>query len=81
MSIRAKPEALRRSANLLIDGELLNAAEHLSIDVSQAAEQGIAQAVRSARERQWLAENREALESYNAYVEANGLPLAKYRQF
>lgn len=29
----------------------------------------------------WLEENREALEASNAWVEANGLPLAGKRQF
>ncbi len=29
----------------------------------------------------WLAANREALDSSNAYVEEHGLPLAKYRMF
>jgi len=32
-------------------------------------------------ENQWVQENREAIESSNAYVEKNGLPLAKYRMF
>ena len=29
----------------------------------------------------WLRENLDALQSSNDYVEQNGLPLAKYRQF
>ena len=29
----------------------------------------------------WLEENREALESYNDYVDRVGLPFARYRQF
>jgi antitoxin CcdA len=33
------------------------------------------------REKRWLEENREALESSNAYVEARGLPLAKHRPY
>ena len=34
---------------------------------------------RSKRAEQWLEENREALDSWNAWVEKHGLPLAKYR--
>ena len=30
---------------------------------------------------QWLRDNAIALESSNAYIEANGLPLARHRQF
>ena len=29
----------------------------------------------------WIAENREALEGSNEWVEKHGLPLAKYRMF
>lgn len=81
MSVRAKPETLRRAANLSIDSDLIDQAKALSINLSRAAEDGIANAVRKERERQWLEENREALESSNEWVEKNGLPLAEYRQF
>ena len=33
-----------------------------------------------SRER-WLAENRPAMDAWNAYVEAHGVPLAEFRQF
>jgi len=29
----------------------------------------------------WLIENREALDSYNAYIAKHGLPLARFRPF
>jgi hypothetical protein len=32
-------------------------------------------------QREWLEENRAAIESWNQWVEKHGLPLAKYRQF
>ena len=33
------------------------------------------------RGQQWREENREAMESSNAWVKKHGLPLARYRQF
>ncbi|MDG3444155.1 type II toxin-antitoxin system CcdA family antitoxin [Nitrospirillum amazonense] len=30
---------------------------------------------------QWLADNKDAIADWNAFVEKNGLPLADYRQF
>ena len=36
---------------------------------------------RSEAAERWLEENREALESYNDYVDRNGIPLTRYRQF
>jgi antitoxin CcdA len=71
----------RKAANLSIDEGVLADAKALDINVSRAAETGIAEAVRTEKGRRWLEENREALESSNAWVEKHGLPLAKYRQF
>ncbi|WP_273133266.1 type II toxin-antitoxin system CcdA family antitoxin [Marinobacter vinifirmus] len=51
------------------------------MNVSRSAEAGIAEAVKLHRQNKWLNENAKALESSNAYVEANGLPLARHRQF
>jgi len=38
-------------------------------------------AVAKKRAEQWVAENAKAFDCWNAYVEKNGLPLAKYRSF
>ena len=60
---------------------LSNEAKSLGINVSRSAEAGIAEAVRLHKQKKWLNENVEALESSSAYVETNGLPLARHRQF
>ena len=73
--------AARKAANLSIDASVLADAKSLDINVSRAAEAGISEAVRAEKGRRWLEENREALESSNAWVEKNGLPLSRYRQF
>ena len=73
--------SVRKAANLSIDADLLSEAKALSVNISRAAEAGIAEAVRKEKERLWREENREALESSNRWVEEHGLPLAKYRQF
>ncbi|MBA2781121.1 type II toxin-antitoxin system CcdA family antitoxin [Halomonas kenyensis] len=59
---------------------LLKEAKALGINISRAAEAGIAEAVKRHKQEQWLKENSSALASSNAYVEANGLPLARHRQ-
>lgn len=77
-----KPEpAARKAANLSIDAKVLADAKALDINVSRAAETGIVEAVRAEKNKRWLEENREALLYFNDWVEENGLPLAKYRQF
>jgi antitoxin CcdA len=71
----------RKAANLSIDEGVLADAKALDINVSRAAETGIAEAVRTEKNRRWLEENREALLYYNEWMEENGLLLEEYRQF
>jgi len=73
--------ASKRATNVSLPEDLLAEAKALQINISQAAEAGVAQAITRARSERWLAENQEAIESSNAYVEKHGLPLAKYRMF
>src|SRR5690554_694089 len=74
-------KSIRKPTNLSLDSALLKEAKSLGINVSRSAEAGIAEAVKLHRQNKWLNENAKALESSNAYVEANGLPLARHRQF
>lgn len=71
----------RKSTNVTLTVALVEEAKALGVNLSQAAEVGVADAVARKRAEAWLAENREALESSNAFVEAHGLPLAQYRNF
>ena len=81
MEVTETKQSIRKPANLSIDSALLKEAKALGINISRSAEAGIAQSVKLHKRRNWLKENAAALASSNAYVEANGLPLAKYRQF
>lgn len=74
-------KALRVPANLSIDAALMKEAKALDVNVSRAAEAGIAEAVAAEKARLWKLENRQTLEAWNAYVEKNGVPLAEFRQF
>ncbi len=79
---RAAPRpSLRRSTSLTLDRALLDEARALKVNISRAAETGLASAVRAARAKAWQEENADAIASYNAYVEAHGIPLAQYRKF
>lgn len=69
----------RKDINVTLDAVML--AEALRIHDSQAAEAGVSKSVATKRKELWLAANREALESSNAYVEQNGLPLAHHGHF
>ncbi len=71
----------KKPTNLSLDQSLLQEARHFGINLSQAAETGLKRAVSEARAAEWKRENKEALRGLNEWVEKNGLPLEKYRQF
>jgi antitoxin CcdA len=71
----------RKSTNITLRVDLVEEAKALGVNLSQAAEVGVADAVARKRAEKWLAENQEALDSSNAFVEQHGLPLARYRNF
>jgi antitoxin CcdA len=71
----------KRGTNLSLSGALVEEARGLGINLSNACEQGLVSAVKAERERRWLDENKEALDSWNQYIAEHGLPLAKHRRF
>lgn len=71
----------RKASNLSLDTALLSEAREMNINLSRAAENGIAEAIKSERERRWRLENADAIKEYNKRVEKEGLLLAKYRTF
>jgi antitoxin CcdA len=71
----------RKSTSMTLDSALLEEARRLGINVSQAAEGGVIAAIRAKRARVWRQENAGAIADYNAFVEANGVPLAQFRKF
>ncbi|TGQ57432.1 post-segregation antitoxin CcdA [Mesorhizobium sp. M1C.F.Ca.ET.193.01.1.1] len=79
--LQSTGKSKRKSVNTSIDSRLIEEAKALGINMSRAAEQGIAKAISAEKTRRWQEENKQALESSNDYVKRNGLPLAKYRLF
>ena len=73
----------RRSVptNVSLDAALVAEARELGVNISQASSEGLEKAVKTARGKAWLEENRAALQWWDNYVQENGLPLAKYRLF
>lgn len=71
----------RKSTNVSLDPRLVEEAKVLGVNVSRACEAGLTTELREARRKQWIDENRDSIEAWNAWVAEHGLPLAKYRQF
>lgn len=73
--------APRKPTNLTLDPSLLTEARSFGVNLSQAAEAGLRRAVAEAKAQAWQRENAAALASSNAWIDAYGLPLDRYRQF
>ena len=73
--------AVKKATNVSLAETLLAEAKELRINVSQAAEAGLAKAVAEKRAELWMKENWDAIESSNAFVDKHGLPLEKHRMF
>lgn len=76
---RSTPSAPRRAAHVTRGEDRLAEGRPSNADLSHPAEDALARAAAARRAELWLAENSDALASSNAYVVANGLPLARYR--
>jgi len=79
--VREDRAPFRRPTNVSIDARLVAEAKELGINVSRASEEGLARELKAERERRWLDENRDAIASYNEWVENNELPLARFRRY
>lgn len=64
-NIAFNPVGPKKSANLIINAELLQQAKQLNINLSQALELHLTEIVRQAQRDQCLAENKDALDDYN----------------
>jgi antitoxin CcdA len=69
----------KRRTNVSIEGALLDEARELGLNVSAVAEAALGAAVREARARAWAAEAAPAIARRAAWVEAHGLPLARWQ--
>lgn len=67
-----KETSKRRPVNLTIRSDLLNEAKTLKLNASKAAEAGISLAIKEARAKEWLRENKEALRTHNKRISKNG---------
>lgn len=73
MQIHSSDEtSKRRAINLTIREDILKDAKDLNLNASKAAEQGIAQAIKKAKEQAWLEENKYAISAHNKRVEERG---------
>ena len=73
--------APKKATNLSINAKVLDAARELGMNISQTVEGLLAEEVRRRYWQRWNDENRAAIDEYNARIQREGLPLARYRSF
>lgn len=71
----------KKATNLSIRADLLAEAKAMNVNLSAEFEKALAAVVRTRREEQWLAENREAIDEYNRFVEKHGIFGEEFRQW
>ena len=75
----AKPP--KRAVNLSLNAQVLDKARALGMNLSATVDVLLAEEVRKQYWARWNTENKEAIAHYNARIEREGLPLARYRSF
>jgi antitoxin CcdA len=73
--------AQKKATNLSLNSDLLSKAKALKINLSATLEKSLAEEVRKRKAETWLAENKEAIEASNKFIEKNGLFSDGLRQF
>ncbi len=73
--------AAKKAANLSINRDLLDKARKQNINLSATLEQALKDKLRELERADWLQNNKNAIDSYNAFVEANGIFGEEYRTF
>lgn len=72
---------LKRAVNLSLNAKVLDTARELGLNLSATVDVLLAEEVRKRYWERWNEENKEAIAHYNARIEREGLPLARYRTF
>ena len=74
-------KAPKKATNLSLNSKVLELARELGMNVSQTVDTLLAEEVKRRYWERWDEENKEAIDAYNARIEKEGLPLARYRTF
>ena len=75
------PHGPKRAANLSVNGDLLNKAKDLDINLSATLEQALTEAVKQKQREKWLELNRNAITAYNEHVDVHGVFSDELRSF
>lgn len=75
MKLHQPPAIKHKPVTLSIQEDVVLSAKSLNLNVSQAAEDGIRDAVRKAHAEAWLRNNRQAIDDYNRKIREQGIAI------
>ncbi len=71
----------KKSTNLSLNPRVLEMARELGMNISATVDTLLAAEVNKRYWERWNEDNKAAIAHYNARIESQGLPLARYRSF
>lgn len=74
-------KAPRKAVNLSANSDLLQIAKRSGINLSSTFEEAVIAKLKAAQSKEWLEENREAINSYNSRIEQYGVFGSTRRRF
>ena len=74
-------EAPKKATNLSINSDLLKKARALNINLSATLEQALKDKLKTIEAKKWVEENKNAIKSYNDFVDKNGCFGDEFREF
>ncbi len=73
MQRSVRRSAPKRAANVSIRSDLLDAARVAQVNLSATLEHALIEELKLIEHQKWRAQNREAIDAYNDYVEEKGV--------
>ena len=74
-------EAPKKATNLSLNSDLLNRSRELKINLSATLEQALKEKLARNKAKKWREENKNAIQSYNDFVDKYGCFGEEYREF
>jgi antitoxin CcdA len=71
----------KRAANVSIDQDVLDAAKKSGINLSQTLEDALRRTLRAQAAERWKKDGKAAINSYNRFIEENGIWSEEYRKW
>lgn len=75
------PKSPKKPTNLSINSDLLQKTREMGVNLSAELEKALVEILNQRQREQWLAENQEAITTYNDHVARNGVWSEGLRSF